>query len=69
MTPYCKLKPGDRVLYVGDQYKCYWGVPLTVKSFLGGDPCCYFDEPGRPGGLGVTTWIRPEDLIPEEAPL
>jgi hypothetical protein len=61
-----QFRTSQRVIYVGDQHKCLWGVRLTVRRWQGGQLCCFFPEPDRPGGFGITTWLWPEDLIPEE---
>ena len=61
-----KLKAGDRVLYVGKLYECYWGLSLTIHSAQQDCIACTFPDPDRPGGLSITTWLAPKDLIPEE---
>jgi hypothetical protein len=61
-----QFNPGDRVVYVGDRYQSYWGLPLTINSTQGPYLSCRFPETDRPGGFGLTTWLLPHDLIPEE---
>jgi hypothetical protein len=63
------MKTGDRVLYVGEQYPCYYGKPLVVAQFGSRNTvACKFPEPGRPGGFGLTTWLELQDLILKEVP-
>lgn len=61
------LKVGDRVAYCGEKFECYWGLDLTLHSTIdnGRSWACKFNEPDRPGGFGLTTWIDAVDLLPE----
>jgi photosystem II stability/assembly factor-like uncharacterized protein len=64
------LKKGDLVIYTGSRFECYWGVDLTLyqTSDNGRTWACTFDEPDRPGGFGITTWIDAVDLLREGVP-
>jgi hypothetical protein len=78
-APQTGLKVGDRVIYVGDRFECYWGVDLTLNKSPdnGRTWACQFPEADRPApeptkeeptptlpaGFGLTTWIDADDLL------